>query len=186
MKLKLDLLPHEHKSIARDLKSWIALGVLILLTFSWYIPMNRIYNGRIEKQSRLLSEVKNNVRSVNSRIQALSQVAESPVNVPADITYLINFLSEKSYSWYGFFHSIERALPGRLWIDNIEKSSINEFYLTGEAADNYYISEFYHSLLKMENFDNVYLLSSIKEKDPETERKVYRFRIHLVLGEENI
>lgn len=186
MKLKLDLLPKERKKVKRDNKAVIACIILIFITFSWYIPAKSYYKSKVELIVKELQDVSKNIQVKKSENNNIDAILSSPLNISEDIKYLMTFLEESSYSWYRFFDSIEDSANSSIWISHIQKNEINDFYLIGEAKDNYFISDFYHNLMKKQNFNSVYLLSSERNYKEEIKEDVYRFKIHIVLKEEKL
>lgn len=186
MKLKLDLLPNERKKVKQDNRALIACLVLLLITFIWYIPVKNHYSGKVEVKLKEISEIAQKIKVKQSENSNISGIISSPLNIPSDISYLISFLEEASYSWYRFFDSIEDSANSRIWISEIKKNNINDFYLIGEASDNYFLSDFYHNLMKKANFSKVFLLSSEKIFNKEIEKDIYLFKIHVVLKEETL
>ncbi|MCK9224398.1 MAG: PilN domain-containing protein [Candidatus Muirbacterium halophilum] len=186
MKLKLDLLPNERKKIKRDNKALIACVILVFITFLWYIPTKKSMNSKVNVLVKEISDISKKILVKQGEVDNIQAILASPLNIPDDIKYLMTFLGESSYSWYRFFDSIEDSANSSVWISDINKNEINDFYLIGEAKDNYYISDFYHNLMKKDNFEKVYLLSSEKKYNKEIDEDVYKFKIHVVLKEEKL
>ncbi|MGM0606995.1 MAG: PilN domain-containing protein [Candidatus Muiribacteriota bacterium] len=186
MKLKLDLLPSDRKSISRDFKSWVICAIIIVITFSWYIPVNNSNEKKLQKINSELQQSERNFNVKENEVNTTANLLDKPLQIEENIKFLIDFLGESSYSWYGFFQAIEESNPGKLWVDNIKKEKINEFVITGEAKNNYKISEFYEELMKQEIFSEVFLLQSEKTFKEEINLKLFNFRIRLKLKEEQV
>ncbi|PLX17114.1 MAG: hypothetical protein C0601_08295 [Candidatus Muiribacterium halophilum] len=184
MRLKLDLLPQERKSIARDFKAWIILGVFVLLTFLWYLPVKSYMISKGEELKKTASELALKQKVESNELTSMNDIISSPIDLGKSIVFLVDFLEEASYSWYEFFDSIESARTKELWIDDISKKDINDFVITGKATDNYNVSEFYHKLLSDERFSKVYLLKSELLTDTDVAR--FQFSINVILKEANI
>ena len=184
MRLKLDLLPQERKSIARDLKPWIILAVFVILTFLWYLPVKRHLLAKGEQLMKTTSELKTDQNIEANKLTSMNNIISSPVDIGKSVVFLVDFLEEASYSWFEFFDSIEKARTKDLWIDNIVKNEINDFVITGKAKDNYNVSEFYHKLLSDDRFSKVYLLKSELLTDSDVER--FQFSINVILKEARI
>ncbi|MFA5478559.1 MAG: PilN domain-containing protein [Candidatus Muiribacteriota bacterium] len=186
MKLKLDLLPNERKSIKRDYKAWYILAGVVLFTLLWYIPVNSYIASNSEKLNNILKE--ENIKLNEARVSQnkLNTFLSLPLSIDDTVKFLVDFLSEPSYSWYKFFDGLENANPGNLWISNIENIKVNEFHIDGEARDNYRISEFYNSLMQNNAFSTVYLLRSEKKLKTDLEIEIFEYRIYVVLKEEAI
>ena len=184
MRLKLDLLPQERKSIARDFRAWIVLAVVVILTFSWYLPLKSFYSKKTERLISSNRQLETKKNTEQNKLTSMNNIISSPVDIGKSVVFLVDFLEEASYSWYEFFDSIEKARTNDLWIDSIQKNEINDFVITGNAKDNYNVSEFYHKLLSDKRFSKVYLLKS--ELMTDSEGQGFKFSINVILKEARI
>jgi|GEM_PF-3843631 len=184
MRLKLDLLPQERKSIARDFRAWIILAVFVVLTFSWYLPLKNSYDNKAEELRKTIKQLELTQKTEQNKVTSMNNLISSPVGIGKSVVFLVDFLEEASYSWYEFFDSIEKSRTKDLWIDSIRKNEINDFVITGNAKDNYDVSEFYHKLLSDRRFSKVYLLKSELMTDSENEG--FKFSINVILREAKI
>lgn len=156
MKLKLDVMEKERKTLRRDyLSISLFAGIIIITVIHFYLVMFQ-EQASLDTLKKQRSSLKLELAKNSSYKSRLSNLETQKQSLESKVNFINSVISKTRFSWFNFFQTLETITPKKVWVKDLQFQN-GAYHIMGEGKTVYDVTAMMKRMQKLNCFSSIYL-----------------------------